>query len=351
MALLATGDEITSGQTLNTNTHWLAWELGKLGFEVTHHLSVPDDEAQIKEALFFLENKANFIIMIGGLGPTRDDLTRHAVAKYFGLSLQKNESEWKVIIEKLKAKNVTPRAGHESQAMFPQGAEILDNSAGTACGFQVSKNAINIICLPGPPVELKAIFDEVLRPKFREKNFQSSILKTWQFINVPESELAARVEKLYENWPYKIGYRASPPLVEFKVWFQSEQLKEYSALDKKLTELMGEQLHSRNQKDYVKEFFDQEDAKILIHDEVTEGLFYQRLQKSLSQEKQKLLVYQTAPVIENSSLPKVHLHIADEQLHVGYKENVFKFKLPKKNITSSVKKYCIEVAFKKLLLS
>ena len=137
-AIVATGNEVVSGQILNTNTHYLAEQLSAGGVEVCYHFSVLDKKEDLTDTLAFLKNKKiNHVFTVGGLGPTQDDLTRDVVADFFNKEFEFSQETWGQVSDLLKGRSVALKEGHKRQCYFPEGAEILTNSVGTAQGLSL----------------------------------------------------------------------------------------------------------------------------------------------------------------------------------------------------------------------
>lgn len=221
-ALIATGNEIVSGQIVNTNASTLAALLEGKGADVVFHMAVKDREEDLIAAFEFLkEQGVTDIFTIGGLGPTRDDLTRKIVADYLNLDFSFDERLWIKLEKVLLDRNIIPREGHKWQCNFPQGSRVYKNQAGTAQGFSVEGKGLRIWSFPGPPKELDSVCQNGLVP-WLEKNVKAQKkLYIWQCKGIPESELAYRVEEAFKDCPYEIGFRAFPPIVEVKLWIPS----------------------------------------------------------------------------------------------------------------------------------
>ena len=176
VAILTIGNELTSGRTQDTNTSLIARTFHLRDWPVTAALSVGDDEATIRRALMFVMADADAVIITGGLGPTADDITTAAVARSFGLSLQRDEA----ILANLKARfekyRLTWTDNNAKQADFPAGAEVIPNPIGTAAGFALPHNGKLIIVIPGVPREVARMLPEgvipLLQRTFPEKASQ-----------------------------------------------------------------------------------------------------------------------------------------------------------------------------------
>ncbi len=283
VGLLAIGNEVVEGQITNSNGVWLAQQLEKLGFENLYHLSARDNLQEIDQALDFLKKSCQLILISGGLGPTRDDLTRQAVALWTGSELQLNKELLLLIEGKLKARGVTLREGHRQQALLPSGALPLQNANGVAPGFYLKKNGFpTLACLPGPPSELKKMFNDYLLPLLNsdftpKRNF---VLRTWVCLGAPESEISHITESLVGD-QFQLGFRLHKPYVEIKIWVPMnpthDQLKILDRISDKLGPwLVGESIPK------IRESFHQYLKKydfVFIIDHLSNGLFLDKLRE------------------------------------------------------------------------
>lgn len=162
--IITIGNELTSGGIQDTNTAFIAREFHLQGWQVVATMSVGDDEAMIKQALDFVLPLTDAVVITGGLGPTADDITTAAVARAFNLPLYTDE----VVLNHIKA--IFSRYGlkwtenNAKQAVFPQGAQILDNPVGTAAGFSLRVHGKVLAVIPGVPVEVTRMLPEVVLP-------------------------------------------------------------------------------------------------------------------------------------------------------------------------------------------
>lgn len=292
-ALIATGNEIVSGQTVNTNASLLANLLSQEGVEVVYHLAVLDRVEDLEEALRFVRAKGvTDVFTIGGLGPTRDDLTRRIIADYFGQNFIFKDELWGKLEKFLTDRKVPVREEHKWQCYFPEGSNILRNDKGTAHGFKTNGENFSVWCLPGPPEELKSVYTNGIKPWLDENVHAQVELLTWQCIGVPESDLAHKVEKALEGCSYELGYRASSPFVEVKLWVPAgDSLKGKWVL--KVEKAVENYLYSRGEEDYLKAFVDMalERGELVIQDQFSRGDLFQSLLKSFKGKIPKGLSY------------------------------------------------------------
>lgn len=202
--ILSSGDEIITGQLLDTNSRFLAEQLTSIGISVAEFAAVPDELDQLVEAILRLGTKAPLLIMSGGLGPTEGDLTRHALAKVMGQDLVTDET----VLTKLSAwlesrgRELNPRQAR--QALRPVGAECLDNTVGTAAGLcaQLRGTGIymgpscDVFCLPGPPSELGAMWTQQVVPRLRVPPGRVVATRLLHLVGIPEADLVTRLGTL-----------------------------------------------------------------------------------------------------------------------------------------------------------
>lgn len=187
--IITVGTEILLGDILNTNTYYLSNELANIGVDVYYQITVGDNEKRLLNQLEESFKRSNLILLTGGLGPTEDDITKEICAKYFNMEMEFHQPSWDKIIEihnKMKRK---PTENNKKQAYFPVGSIIVPNEYGTAPGCIMEKDDKTIIVMPGPPREMKPMFDNYIKP-FLQKNsdyiLQSKVLR---IIGIGESKV------------------------------------------------------------------------------------------------------------------------------------------------------------------
>ena len=171
--VMSVGDEIVNGQRLDTNTQWISRSLGELGIEVCFHSTVGDNLNDHVTALQVAIDRADLVVMTGGLGPTADDLTREALAKAVGLELVFHQSVLTRIQKIYHRYGRVMPASNRSQAYFPAGSAIIPNPEGTAPGVDLTvardaKPSCRIFALPGVPVEMKQMWHATIGPELKK---------------------------------------------------------------------------------------------------------------------------------------------------------------------------------------
>ncbi len=163
-AIIAVGTELLFGNVVNTNAAYISRELNELGIDVIYHYTMGDNPDRLKRTLGFAAEDCDLLICTGGLGPTEDDLTRETVCEYMDVPLVFNAEATESMLRILEILNLVYSKNNEKQTFVPEGAAVFQNSQGTAPGFAVEKNGIIVICLPGVPREMKAMFTDSVRP-------------------------------------------------------------------------------------------------------------------------------------------------------------------------------------------
>lgn len=197
--IICVGTEILLGDIVNTNAAYLGQQLADLGIDCFGQVVVGDNEARLMQALQNSVNNADIIIMSGGLGPTYDDLTKLSVAKFFGLDLVLDTSSWDKINELFLSRGVQVIENNRGQAMIPETAIALNNSAGVAPGILLEKEDVTVIMLPGPPREMKSIFEEEVKPYLQKRSGSILTSTSLHLYGIGEAQVAAELKDLMEQ--------------------------------------------------------------------------------------------------------------------------------------------------------
>jgi nicotinamide-nucleotide amidase len=220
-AVISIGDELLIGQTINTNAAWLGKELSGIGIPVVTSWTIADTREDIIDSMNSLIPKVQVMIMTGGLGPTKDDITKHTLTEYFNTSLEIDA----VVLERIEAffslRNRPMLEVNIQQAALPIACTVLHNYHGTACGMWFEKDGCIVISLPGVPYEMKGIMTDEVFPRLRER-FQIAKIyhQTLMTQGIGESFLAQQIE----DWEDKVrargfglAYLPSPGLVKLRI--------------------------------------------------------------------------------------------------------------------------------------
>jgi len=225
--IITIGDEILIGQIVDTNSAFIAEELNKIGVSVVQITSIQDDRQHIIKAFQEAETRADIIIVTGGLGPTKDDITKHTFCEYFNDTLIENKEVLTHITQLFqKIANKPLNSLNKQQALVPSKAKVLFNENGTAPGMWMAHNNKVFIALPGVPYEMKAIIKDEVLPKITSKYKLPYIYhKTLVTQGEPESELAARIAFWEDALPKNITLAYLPHLGTVKLRLSSKGVK------------------------------------------------------------------------------------------------------------------------------
>lgn len=280
IAILATGDEVTQGSILNTNTQAIAHRLFSNGLEPQWNIAVPDDVSAIESALHFLAKQHQVIITIGGLGPTSDDKTRFALANYLKEPLIVDTPSFEFLSERYKALNIPFTELSQQQTLFPQNAEILKNIHGSANGCVYSRENLTIFMLPGPPRECLPMFDTYILPRLVTQYAHNKELFLWKVFGIAEGKIAEQVDTLLKSTlsqsysdQYRTSFRWEYPYVDCKVLLD-QHIPEKKHIITQLNQLLSPyQFNSQNQKATTRlcEYLAHYKQPIVINDHATSG--------------------------------------------------------------------------------
>ena len=207
--IITIGDEILIGQIVDTNSQWIGTELNKIGVSVHQISSIQDDKEHILNALKEAEDRVDIVILTGGLGPTKDDITKHTIASYFDDHLELNNDVVDHIQQLFKKYKIPFGESNRLQGMLPTKATMLKNLYGTAPGMWFYENNTVFVSLPGVPNEMKGLMKYEVLPKI-QKQFKLPYIvhKTIMTYGQGESVVAERIEEFENNLPsfIKLAY-------------------------------------------------------------------------------------------------------------------------------------------------
>jgi len=207
--ILTTGDELMSGLTRDSNFQWAGETLTALGFDVAYHTTVGDDMLMLKSVFNTAKNRADAVIVTGGLGPTPDDLTIEAVSNFLNVGVELNRASLDMMAERFRKINRKVSETNMKQVYLPQGCKVLLNKWGTAPGFSYEVENTVFFFLPGVPKEFRAMMEEYVIPELKNLNpeMKKSCMRLVKTFGLPESEVAQKLEGI-ERAHVKLGYRA-----------------------------------------------------------------------------------------------------------------------------------------------
>ena len=237
--IVTIGDEILIGQITDTNSGFIASALDKIGIEICEIISISDNKNHILETFAKLQNTVELVIITGGLGPTKDDITKHTICEYFNDKLVRNQKVEDHIVNLFeKILKIEASQVNKDQALVPSTCQILHNDVGTAPGMWIKKENTVFISLPGVPYEMKSILHNEIIPKIVKEYERPYILhKTILTYGQGESIIAKRIENWENNLPnsVKLAYLPSPGRVRLRL---STRGKDKILLEKTIEDLV-----------------------------------------------------------------------------------------------------------------
>ena len=218
--IITIGDEILIGQILDTNSRYISRALNAHGIVVAERTSIGDNRSQIVDTLDRALSQSEVVIITGGLGPTKDDITKHTLCDYFGSKLRYDEVEAEHIRTMLAARNIAFNDLNRGQAMVPECCTVLHNAHGTAPGMWFEQNGRVVISLPGVPFEMQHLIDEEVMPRLKAHfELREIVHRTMITFGIAESILAERIAKWEDALPDHIhlAYLPAPNVVRLRL--------------------------------------------------------------------------------------------------------------------------------------
>jgi nicotinamide-nucleotide amidase len=268
--IITIGDELLIGQVIDTNSAWLGQQLSGLGIKLHYKSSISDSREAILNALHDAELRSDVIIITGGLGPTKDDITKVTMCEYFNTNLIQNEKVLNWVQSIFSLRKMPMLDVNNMQALVPANCEVLWNKNGTAPGMWFDVNNKIFISMPGVPFEMKTIFEEEAVSKLKSKFKLPSIFhRTLQTVSIGESFLAKKIEDIEDSLPSHIKLAYLPSVGAVRLRFSAygddkntlekeveqfvKQVYErisnyiYGEGDASLTQTLGDLLKEKNQ--------------------------------------------------------------------------------------------------------
>lgn len=218
--IITIGDEILIGQVVDTNSAWIGEQLNRYGIEVFQITSVHDDARQIKEAISQAAQHADLVLITGGLGPTKDDITKKVLCDYFDCKLVLNEQVLEHVTNMLSRRNVDINQLNKDQALVPEKCDVLHNTNGTAPGMWFEQNDTIYVSMPGVPFEMMGLMEQAILPRLQKNGKVKSIYhQTVLVYGVPESMLAEKIEPWENALPdfIKLAYLPNQLMIQLRL--------------------------------------------------------------------------------------------------------------------------------------
>ena len=284
--IIAIGSELLTPYRMDTNSLYLTAELNRVGVRVMRKTVVGDNRQELRDAFQQALSRAEVVVCSGGLGPTVDDLTRETVAELLGRNLQRNEEILRGIQERFRKFGRAMPETNVRQAMVPEGAEPLDNPRGTAPGLWIETNGRYVVLLPGPPNELKAMFENEVRPRLsRIAPNRRLYTRDLRVNGMSESDADNRVAEIYKKYAEaEHTILAAPGEIQIhpRIWSEDSTAAEriLNDLVKSFGLALGENLYSttgQSMEEVVADELREHRATIATAESCTGGMIAARL--------------------------------------------------------------------------
>jgi nicotinamide-nucleotide amidase len=250
--IISIGDELLIGQTINTNSAWIGEQMNAIGMRIHRATAIADSEQEIINSLNETSQRSQLVFITGGLGPTKDDITKHTLCKYFNTSLVINEEALARITQFFEARGLPMLESNRQQAALPVACTVIQNQKGTACGMWFEKNDTVFISMPGVPYEMMGMMEETIIPKILKHFKRPAIVhRTVLTMGVGESFLATTIadwENSLEKEEIKLAYLPSPGMVKLRLSSYIDAPREVvmqkiATKEKELSQLIGEHIY------------------------------------------------------------------------------------------------------------
>jgi nicotinamide-nucleotide amidase len=218
--IISIGDELLIGQVVNTNAAWMGVEFNQAGIKIQQVTTISDDRNHILSALHEASQHVELILITGGLGPTKDDITKETLCEFFNTRLVFNHDIYENIIKLFGIKGLQISELNRKQAEVPEACKPIENSNGTASGMWFEKEGRIYISMPGVPYEMKAMVKDTIIPELLKRfNTGAIVHKTIMTQGIPESVLAQKIENWEDGLPknFKLAYLPQPGAVRLRL--------------------------------------------------------------------------------------------------------------------------------------
>ncbi|MFL2099168.1 competence/damage-inducible protein A [Desemzia sp. FAM 24101] len=286
--IIAVGTELLLGQIVNSNASYLSSELAALGIDVFHHTVVGDNEQRLKEAVEIAEQRADLIVFSGGLGPTKDDITKQVLADHLGLSLRVDEKTEQQITNYFNEMKREMTTNNQRQALVIEGAVVLNNQSGLAAGMYLEHENRKYILLPGPPNELKPMFRDEIVPilSVRAEDTEILVSRVLRLFGIGESQLADTLADIIDNQTNPtIATYAGENEVSIRITAKEKTAEKCNqlldVLENQVRNLVGEYIYGigsdTSLAQVVRDLLVDKDYRITAAESLTGGLFQSTL--------------------------------------------------------------------------
>ena len=285
--VISIGDELLIGQTMNTNAGWMGAALNRNGVELKEVLTISDNEFAIKEALSYTESKADLVLITGGLGPTKDDITKKVFAEYFDTPLIENKEALENVEVFFRRYNREMLSVNRLQALVPKGSEMLLNKVGTAPGMWMEQRGVVFVSMPGVPSEMKYLMENEVLPKIKLR-FKLPVIfhQTMMTQGIGESYIAQEISDIEDELPkhIKLAYLPSPGIVKLRLSGRGTEelslVKEIEAIFAKIEARISKHVFSKREaqlQEILNQLLTEKELTISTAESLTSGALASRI--------------------------------------------------------------------------
>lgn len=251
-SIISIGNELLNGRTINTNATYIGAALHEIGVPARKVITIRDDIEEITKTLSHAINESNVVIITGGLGPTHDDITKNAAAKFFGSKMVFNKSIMRKMEARFRKRSMKMPEVNRNQALVPHNAELLENPVGTAAGLLFKQDGKFVFVLPGIPQEMQAMMSGSIVPFLRE-NFELKEIgvHTYRTTGIPESRIYEICKDLFDrHTTLEIAFLPKYTGVEIRVsdWTNDSEGK-YNLFESDLYRRIGKYIYAKGQEE------------------------------------------------------------------------------------------------------
>ncbi|MGI5959595.1 MAG: competence/damage-inducible protein A [Massiliimalia sp.] len=243
--IICVGTEIVLGDILNTHSQFLSRELAALGINVYYHTAVGDNDGRFTGILKTALERSDTVFLTGGLGPTTDDITKEVACQLLGIPCYYNETIGNGLKEWFARSGRTMTENNLKQAMIPEGAVIVENHWGTAPGLIITKGEKTVVLLPGPPRELRPMFEHGVKPYFQKRMGQPIVSHSLRVFGIGESALEAQIEDLVVSQDPTVALYAKDGEVLIRVTSKGDTTEQAEQKIQAMIRTLQERLGSR----------------------------------------------------------------------------------------------------------
>jgi nicotinamide-nucleotide amidase len=246
--IIGIGNEVVDGSVVNTNASWLAERLSGIGVTVRYHTVVPDEEDLMFSAFAAASQRAQVVLVTGGLGPTVDDFTLEIAAKFFGVKLKEAPDSLRRIRDFFRKLGLAATPNQEKQALLPEGALVLPNTVGTAPGIYYRHRGVHFGFFPGVPAEMKSMYEQSFLPRFLPEvgPGESRRIQVLHCFGLPEGQMDQRLREAIQGrvglLGAQVGFRVRFPVIDVRLYVSHQDAKQAEKILHEASQVVHEKL-------------------------------------------------------------------------------------------------------------